>query len=184
MNPRVLGILLLLGIALSGWALWSSRDTPRPTIAAPGRSAYVLHDFQLVALDKQGLESFTLTAPLLQETPGAKTLDLTTPVFLLPDKQGQSWNVRSNTAWVNERQDEIHLQGDVVATSPSGATTPVTMKTEQLKIFPNNRVATTDGQVEVIQPGITMRGVGMQADLVGKRVQLLSQVKTRYASNR
>lgn len=186
MNLRVLGVVLLLGVALAGWALWSSRIDHAPVTAASGRSQYVLHDFELVVLDEAGKESFTLNAPLLQETPGAKTMELTTPVFLLPDKKqpDQPWRVQAKTGWVNERQDEIRLRGDVIASNSQDAKTPVTMKTEQLNVFPDNRLATSDAQVEVIQPGITMRGRGMQADLAGERVQLLSEVKTRYASTR
>lgn len=186
MNLRVLGAVLLLGVALAGLALWTSRIQHTPVTAASGRSEYVLRDFELVVLNDEGKESFTLTAPRLQETPGAKTMELTTPVFTLPDTKqpDQPWRVQADSGWVNERQDEIRLRGNVIASSSPQAEAPVTMTTEQLNVFPEQRLATTDAQVEVTQPGITMRGRGMRADFAGERVQLLSQVKTRYASTR
>ena len=72
MNWRMTAtVVLLLGAIATGWALLHQRAHPSTGGPVAGRSDYVLHDFELVALDDQGQESFTLHAPLLQETPGA-----------------------------------------------------------------------------------------------------------------
>jgi lipopolysaccharide export system protein LptC len=186
MNLRViLGIVLLVAAALSGWSLWHDRVVEEQAHAASGRSGYVLHDFELIALDNSGKESFTLRAPLLQQTPGAKTMDLTTPLFLLPDKEGGYWHVRSKTGWVSDNREEIRLRGNVEARSPEGDTRPVNMKTEQLNVFPDANRATSASAVTITQPGSILRGRGLEADLADKRYTLLSQVRSRYAqSNR
>lgn len=186
MNVRVvLGLLLLVAAALSGWSVWNNRVVDEDARRASGRSGYVLRDFELTALDKSGKESFSLRAPKLQETPGAKTMDLTTPLFLLPDKQGKYWEVRARTGWVSENREEIRLRGDVDTRSPQGDPRQVNMKTEQLNVFPDASRATSASVVTITQPGSILRGRGLEADLADKRYKLLSQVRSQYVrSNR
>ena len=87
MNWRVvLTLVLLAGAILSGWSVWRQNADHATTATAGGRSDYVLHDFELVALDgTTGKEAFTLRAPTLQRNPGDRTMSLTTPLFLVPD---------------------------------------------------------------------------------------------------
>jgi lipopolysaccharide export system protein LptC len=181
MNFRVvLGLVLLAAAVVSGWSLWRNRVVEEAERAESGRSEYVLRDFELTALDKAGRESFTLRAPLLHETPGANTMELTTPLFLLPDEQGNYWNVRSKSGWVSENRKEIRLRGDVHAQSPEGDPQPVDMKTQQLNVFPDTNRATSPTVVTITQPGSILRGRGLEADLAEKRYKLLSQVHSRY----
>lgn len=183
MNVRVvLGLVLLVAALASGWSLWRNRVAPEEDKAETGRSEYVLRDFELTSLDNTGKEAFTLRAPKLQETPGASTMDLESPLFLLPDKDGNYWEVRSKTGWVSDNREEVRLRGNVDVQSPKGGARPVKMKTEQLNVFPETNLATSDSAVTITQPGLTMQGKGLSANLDTKRFVLKSQVRTRYAS--
>jgi lipopolysaccharide export system protein LptC len=176
----VLTLLLLAGALFTGWSILHHRVREAAHGSADGRSDYVLRDFELISLDDTGKESFTLRAPLLQETPGAKTMDLTTPLFLLPDARGNYWQVHAKTGWVSEKRDEIRLLGDVRTTSPPEDARKVVMDTEQLNIHPKTHHASSAAVVTVAEPGLTMRGRGMEADLAAKRVIFLSQATARY----
>jgi lipopolysaccharide export system protein LptC len=181
MNWRTsMTVALLIGALVSGWLVLRHRVHPSANGSATGRSDYVLRDFELISLDKNGKESFTLRAPMLQETPGARTMELDTPLFLLPDLQGHYWQVKSRTGWVSEQHDELRLRGDVVTSSPPEAERPIAMNTQQLNVYPNSRTATSASFVTVTEPGLTMRGRGLQADLATKRFTLLSQATARY----
>jgi lipopolysaccharide export system protein LptC len=181
MNWRVaLTLALLAGALFSGWAVLHHHPRTLAQGNAGGRSDYVLRDFELISLDNSGKESFTLRAPLLQETPGAKTMDLTTPLFLLPDGEGHYWHVQSRTGWVSAKRDQIRLRGNVRTTSPPEDARRVLMNTAQLNLFPNTREATSRAVVTVTEPGLTMRGRGMHADLAARRFTLLSQTTARY----
>lgn len=182
MNVRlVMGLCLLVAAAVSGWSLWRNRVVDEDARVAAGRSDYVLRDFELTALDSTGKESFTLRAPTLRETPGAKAMELTTPLFLLPDRDGGYWEVRADNGWVADDREEIRLRGNVDARSPEGAPRPVNMKTAQLNVFPDASRATSSAVVTITQPGSILRGRGLEADLAEKRYVLLSQVRSRYA---
>ena len=185
MNWRTLLLLLLAaGALVSGWSVWTQRDRIEPGEDGPVRSDYVLHDFEVVTLDEEGRESFSLKAPLLRQTPGARTMELTTPLFLMPDDHGSHWEVRSKTGWVNEKSDEIRLRGDVVANSPMGASRASVVNTEEMDVFPQKNLATSPAVVTITSPGSTMRGTGMRAHLADKRIELLSKVALTYEPTR
>jgi len=64
----------------------------------------------------------------------------------------------------------------VVADSPADGGRPTVMRTERLDVYPQDNRASSDAVVTITTPGTTMRGTGMEADLAGKRIQLLSDV--------
>ena len=185
MNWRtVVTLLLLAGAAISGWSLWSQRQQETTVGIAGGRPDYVLHDFELVALDTQGRESFTLRAPRLARDPGLETFDIDTPVFVIPPDPGSDdapWFVRSRTAWVSADGDELRLRGDVRMTSERTDGRPVKVATEQLNVFPDERRATSAVRVTVTRPGFIMNGHDLDANLATDRISLLD-TRSRYES--
>ena len=187
MNWRVLVSLALLAIAaISGWSLWTKRGIPTDdALVAGGRPDYVLHDFELVALDDQGRESFTLRAPELVRDPGTKAMEIATPLFLIPPRDGSdagdAWQVRSATGWVSAEGDELRLRGAVKAESEGRADPPVTITTEQLNVFPETDLVTSPVAVAVNRPGSILRGIGLEVNLASKQYTLRSKVRSRYA---
>jgi lipopolysaccharide export system protein LptC len=177
----VLGLVLLAAAVVIGGALWRQHGPGAAPLEA-GRSDYTLHDFELVSLDAEGREAFTLRAPTLKRDPAVRTLDIATPVFLIPVREGGNgapWNVKSKTGWVSAAGDEIRLRGDVVATSVDADGQAIRMDTQQLNVFPQTNRATSAVQVAVRQPGLILNGHGMDAKL-DSRVVLLQNVKARY----
>jgi lipopolysaccharide export system protein LptC len=180
----VLTLVLLVAAVVTGWSAWRQRAESPATTAANVRPDYVLHDFELIALDKQGKEAFTMRAPELTRSPDDKTLSIATPLFLIPDAEGERWELRSKTGWVAADNSEVRLRGDVEATSPPTDTRPTVMKTEQLNIVPDKDEARSPVLVTVTNPASTMQGTGMRADLATNRIQLLSKVTMSYEPTR
>jgi len=174
-----LTLLMLLGAIASGWSVWrQSRPAQEEVLAT--RPDYVLRDYEITVLDRQGGESFTLRGPDLQRDPADKTMQLATPLFLVPDRQGRYWEVRAKQGAVPADGDELVLRGDVRATSPADAPPATRIETSELTLFPGDNRATSKAAVTVTRPGLTMRGRGMQADFDRQQVSLLSQVRSRY----
>jgi lipopolysaccharide export system protein LptC len=179
-NGRVAVTLLLLVAAFaSGWAVWHRADEDMPVVAGNGRPDYVLHDFELVALDDQGRESFTLRAPSMLRNPDERSMQMATPVFLLPDREQRYWRVSSHDGWISPAGDELRLRGDVQVTSPPGER-KVGMNTEQLNVYPDRDLAVSPAFVTITQPGSILSGRGLETNLANKRYVLKSQVHTRY----
>lgn len=179
-------LILLAVAAISGWSLWSKRNAPSEAVAAAGgRPDYVLHDFELVALDAQGRETFTLRAPKLARDPATEEMEIATPLFLIPPRQGSSsgdaWQVRADTGWVSAGGDELRLRGAVKAESDGSTDVPVTITTEQLNVFPEANRVTSAVAVTINRPGSILRGNGLEVNLASKQYTLQSEVRSRYA---
>ncbi|MDF2817513.1 MAG: hypothetical protein K0S73_1453 [Stenotrophomonas rhizophila] len=182
MNWRTaLGGLLLVAALFSGWSLLRNRDKAEIVAGDDASKDYVLHDFQIIALDEQGRESTTLRAPLLERTRSDETMTIQTPLFLLPDRDGNHWELRSDTGWVSATGDKLRLTGNVSGDSPRvPSIPPTTFRTEQLDVFPKENRATSDGLVTLTRPGMVQSGVGFALNSSDKTYQFLSQVKSRY----
>ncbi len=171
-------ILLLAAIA-SGWSVWRySAETPDVNTAK--RADYVLRDYEIVSLDSDGNEAFTLRGPELQRDIGARSMSLRTPLFLVPDRNGAHWEVRATHGFVPEDGKELRLRGNVVATSPVQAPPQTRIETAELNLFPRANRASSAVAVTVTRPGLTMRGRGLEADFNRRQVALLSDVHARY----
>jgi lipopolysaccharide export system protein LptC len=174
-----LTLVLLLAVIASGWSVWTySNDAQDPTAAK--RPDYVLRDYEIVSLDSDGKEAFTLRGPQLQRDLGAKSMSLRTPLFLVPDRNGNYWEVRAKQGFVPEDGKELRLRGDVVATSPARVPPPTRIETAELNLFPRANRATSTVAVTITRPGLTMRGRGLEADFNRQQVALLSDVLSRY----
>jgi len=180
----LIAILLVAAIA-SGWSVWKDRSEKPATGTASSRSDYVLEDFELVSLDSRGQEAFTLRAPYLHRDPAEGTLSLREPLFLLPEEGGRYyWDLRAASGWISADSEEMRLVDDVVAVSDPAGPRQLRVETGRLTVFPGERRASSDDVVTITQPGTTMRGTGMEADLAGKRFQLTSKVHARYVPTR
>lgn len=176
-------VLLLIAALVTGWVRWLQRDKEPTGARAQKRADYVLSDFELVALNEQGRESFTLRAPRLERDPDARTLTIATPLFVIPPTAGSPdnpWEVRAQKGWVNPEGRELRLRGQVTAHNTNRAGQPVSVVTEELNIFPDQKRATSSATITVKQPGFTLTGQGLDADLKANNIALKSDIKGRY----
>ncbi len=176
----LLGVALLLGAIASGWSVWRHAHPGSDGLLAT-RSDYVLRDYEIVVLNPQGRESFTLRGPELLRNPADKTMQLATPQFLVPDHNGHYWDVRAQHGFVPAGGEQLQLRGKVRAVSPPQAPPPTLIETEWLALDLHRNRAATAAAVTVTRPGLTMRGMGLEADFDRQQVSLLSQVHARYA---
>lgn len=181
----LIAVLLVLAIA-SGWSAWRQRAEVPADDAPASRPDYVLEDFQLVSLDEHGHESFALSAPWLHRDPADQTMSLREPVFLVPEggDTGLYWDLRAATGWISADSEQMRLDGSVVAVSDPEGERSLRMETETLEVFPRQRRARSDAAVTIIQPGTTMNGTGLEADLASRRFQFTSKVHTRHVPTR
>ncbi|KAF1684848.1 LPS export ABC transporter periplasmic protein LptC [Pseudoxanthomonas broegbernensis] len=174
-----LGLALLVAAIVSGWSAWRMRDRSAPAAAQAQRSDYVLRDFELVALGKDGAESLRLRAPQLQRSRDDESLDIDAPVFLIPAAQGP-WRVRADRGWVSPDGDLARLEGDVSGHSDPAEGPPTTFRTTRLELLPDQDLVRTGAPVTLTRPGIMQTGTGLEANLKTRQYRLLSQVRTRY----
>ena len=178
-----LGLVLLVAALFSGWSAWKQHGAIEAPAAATDRSDYLMRDFEMIGLDEAGQESITLRAPEMQRNARDQTFQITTPLFLLPDSEGKHWEMRSTSAWVSPKGDEVRLTGNVEGRSPEAAPVPTLFTTGRLNVFPRKNLASTDDKVTITRPGTILTGVGFEVDTQTKQYTFKSQVKTRYEPN-
>lgn len=174
-----LGIVLLVAAIVSGWSAWHMRERSEPAADTGQRSDYVLRDFELVMLGKDGTESVRLRAPELQRSREDESLAIVQPLFLMPGEDG-GWQLAADQGWVDADGSLARLEGNVEGDSAEGHAVPTSLRTTSLELVPEQNIARTDDPVTLTQPGIMQTGVGFQANLKTRQYKFLSQVKVRY----
>lgn len=177
---------ILIGVAIvAGTALWHLRPAAKPPTASASRSDYILRDFELTALDEQGNESFSVAAPYLERDPGGKSLSMQLPAFSFPDRKNGRWQATSNSAWIAEKGVEVRLNQQVrLVGPPSPRGERTRFATEHLQVFPKQDLALSEDPVTVTRADSILQGTGLRADMKSHRIQLLANVKGRYAPPR
>lgn len=184
-RPLLLSAVLLGVAVVAGLAVWQLRPKAKAPTAGPARSDYILHDFELTSLDDAGQESFSVSAPYLERDPGGKSLSMRLPRFSFPDRKEGRWLATSNRAWVAEKGVEVRLIEKVRMTgppSPRGERTR--FETARLQIFPKQDLALSEDPVTVTRADSILQGTGLRADMKSHHIQLLANVKGRYAPRR
>jgi lipopolysaccharide export system protein LptC len=182
----VLAAVLAVFAAITGWTLWLQEDrTTSEVFAGPPRSDYVLHEFTMTALDTAGKLSFVVDAPRLAKHTQLDTFAIDEPRFRIIDGTGNTWKASSRTAWVGADAKELRLSEAVAADRSADAdTTPLSLRTERLTALLESSRMLSDAPVTITQPGLILRGTGLDADLAQNRFTLLADVKARYETPR
>jgi lipopolysaccharide export system protein LptC len=179
----LLGLVLLVAAIATGWSAWHMRDRDEVVAADGQRSDYILRDFELVMLDKAGVESIRLRAPEMQRRREDESLDIRQPLFLIPGQAPDApggWQLSADQGWVSPDGSLAKLTGNVAGDSAQGNPSQIALRTDRLELLPDQHLARTDAPVTLTQPGIIQTGTGMEANMKTRNYRLLSQVKVRY----
>lgn len=180
-----LGMLLVLAAGTSFWAWQIRKSDAPPPLVGPPRSDYQLFDFDLIALDAEGKESFAASGPRLTRHPNVGSLDIEQPRFSSPDSKGKIWTSTAARAWVNEEGTELRLLGAAEVRGPvSSEQGPILLRSEALTVFPREQRVLSEVAVTVTEPGSILTAVGMRANLDAQQVELLSDVRIRHEAPR
>jgi len=181
----VAGVLALFA-AITGWLAWiQGRDGETDSFVGPPRSDYVLSDFSMRALDADGKLAFVVESPRLARHPWLGTFAIDEPRFVILDGNADTWNASARSGWVRKDAKELRLSDAVAADRVADAdSTPLSLRTERLTALLDSDRMTSDAPVTITQPGLILRGVGLDADLKQDRFSLLADVRARYEKPR
>lgn len=185
----VLAIAALAVLALSTQILvwvFAPREAP-PAFVGPPRSDYTLSDFSIDALDARGQHSFSVAGPRLVRRAADSSIFVTTPDYTILDNGGHVWKGTSESAWVDKNGTVMKLEGKVdMHRLPGPGTPPAQLLTSDLTVTSpgkgqvlssaQGKTMQTQALATITEPGRVVHGVGMQADLGLKTLQLLSDV--------
>lgn len=180
-RARLHALCVLAGLAvLTSYRIWQLRaEEEGPVLVGPPRSDYQLDDFELVAFDEQGAQSFWVRGPRLVRHHELGTLDLEQPRLGMPAAP-HAWRGRAERGWISADGSTVRLLGAVELYDEAATGAENRLTTEALTLEPRARRAATDHAVTIVAAGTILRGRGLRADLTTRRLRLLSEVTGRH----
>jgi len=179
------GILVLASlVALSYWAGRIKSDRVlRPIAGLDTRLDYALRDFEFQFYDLEGQPSAHLTAPVLANQAATGVGEITNPEFDVIHR-GNVWNIVAQSATVAPDREHVLLHGDVtMQRSARGPDRQLDVRTSELMLEVNRRLASTDNPVRIEDGADILRAVGFKIDLANDQFTLLDEVQLTYAVN-
>ncbi len=178
---RILLFLVLLLVG-SSWLLNFLDDDDAPVKKAERHDPdYFMENFTRTGMDKQGKAKNRLMADYLAHYPDDDTTELTKPRLQVFSDKGKPVHVVAERGWVTSGNDVILLYGEVrIWRDNDAGERMLEIITSDLKVLPDDEYAETDNAVTIISGTTITDAVGMRMKMKQQRMELLSEVKTRY----
>lgn len=181
----IIGIIIL-GVAASFAivtfsSLYTSHYAAKQTLELP--DAYMEEATALI-FDKQGKPKMKVVTPRMVHFAKNDVTKLETPQLTLYRKSPQPWYVTSKYAETIKGSEQINFWENVVIQHAADEGSPATIiKTPTLTVTPNTQIAETNDPIEMTQPNIVVKGIGMHADMSNGDIKLLSEARGEYVPN-
>lgn len=188
LRKRFLFLIMIVSVGFG--LLWIEEYTTQRT-EEDNEGASLLPDYYGEGLknrsfDSNGVLNSQFEAQRSVHFPGQRLAELTLPKFTTTAEDGEEWVIKSLSGTHFEDDKKMILKDDVVI-SPLGSTPSeikdkklTTIRTSELTLFTQTKIAKTDQPVEVIDVRSRINAVGMIINIDQKRVEFLSQVNSKY----
>jgi lipopolysaccharide export system protein LptC len=181
---RLVGLVLLAGVA--ALSLWLNRQfepvREPPAAVTRGAPDYYVHDFVVSAMDEAGHLRDRLRADTLYHFPLEDASELARPSMELYREDAPPWRIDAEEGRIYGQGELVLLLGEVhIRRAASPQTGPaVEVLTRELRVRPAERYAETDQPVTLLRNGTRIDAVGMRANLLEGRLELLAAVRGRH----
>ncbi len=178
----VLAILAAASVLLASW--WQNQlgDESAMSLRLDAGPDYYMTDFILHVTDAEGVPVYRLAANHFAHLGADDTGELQEPTFSLHLTEEPPWLMRAASGWIGPQGAELFLLGGVtMQRAGDDRQAPIMIVSDDLRIRPGDRVASTESTVVATSGNHRLHGVGMFADLAHERMQLLANVRGRYA---
>ena len=169
----ILVLLFLLDYSDTG----TPPGLPGESDTAVPHPGYFLSGTTSTQYNDDGELEFTLTTREIRHNPTDDSAKLKTPHFEMFRQSARSWIGDAQLGRISGDGETLDLEQQVVIRSDDGDTV---LKTPQLTLFPDKKLAKTDKPVTLQNPNGFTRSIGLTADLNHKRIDLLHQVRSQY----
>ena len=181
-NKRLIGLSAVVVLVLLAWWMQQDEEFSRSLERIDGRIPdYYLKDFQVTVMDETGRLAHRLDGRSLNHFAEDDTADLSQPLLRLYRDDGRVWVMQSRVAKAFDGGDYLLLEGEVEVHREAAAGVPrLEMTSRDLWVYPERQYAESDEEVVVREGVSTTRGRGVQIDLAGARLSLMSAVQGNY----
>lgn len=171
--PLLLIPLILLIVASQ---LQRPSGSGAPGVSPPPRADYYLRGAEVSTMDENGRLLYRVNADTVLHFPDESvTLD-----GVEVDYIDGPWTLDARQGQIPPRQRRLVLSGDVQMQGRLRSGQQVRLNTSEMDIAFDQRLIETNARVDMQSETIRATAVGMQTDLAGRELRLISQVKVRY----
>ncbi|MGZ5198753.1 MAG: LPS export ABC transporter periplasmic protein LptC [Telluria sp.] len=185
MNKRTAHRWRLLAIMLgavfcafgSFWLLQVVTEQDRTVqIGKSNEPDYIIDNFSFVRMGKNGQPSYVVSGDRLTHRPIEDISYVDKPVVQGMTTEHPRMTMHADRARILHEQDQVELIGNVDVERPGTATVkPLSIKTEELTVLPDEEIMKTEKPVEMKLGAATVRGTGMVANNATQKVHLARQ---------
>ncbi len=173
--PLLLIPAILIGVATQ---VRQPPQAPRQDIPEPPPEAdYYLRDAQLSSMDEQGQLLYRVNAANVLHFPDQSVSLSRVEVSYL----NGPWTLTAISGHIPPGEESLQLSGDVHMRGTLRNGENVRLRTDNIRIHFAHRQIDTQSTVHMNSDTVTATATGLQTDMAGRELKLLSDVQVRYA---
>jgi len=176
-------ILSLLPGALLLFALVDWNPAAQESVvqeAAPRQVDFFAVNAKRTQFREDGRLHSELTSPRVEHLLGSEVSLLETPNLLLHQDSAQPWRIQSETAEVSPDGKRVELKGNVRIHLHDEHERDVLVTSSRMTLLPEEQYASTGAAVRIATAQGVSSGIGMQAWLKERRLNLLKTARGQY----
>ncbi|MEE9342018.1 MAG: LPS export ABC transporter periplasmic protein LptC [Gammaproteobacteria bacterium] len=154
------------------------RETDVATTNISTRPDQFINHVEWLTWESEGEPVNQLLASRLEHFPDKKGTILFQPRLKIEKTKSEIWRAQSDTAWVQDSQQQINLENNIHVTLQSKTST--TLISEQLTIDTQKHRAYTDSLVTIKSKRGVITSVGIDADFKTGKIVLQNQVRGQH----
>lgn len=175
-------VLLAAAAIVSSWFAYHTYEFEAsknlPNFSAPDAFIEEVEGWQM---DKTGKLTFQFSSPRLTHLPKKDATLLLNPHFVIYQENKMPWHVDAEQGRATHGINTLYLWKNVNITEEKGPNNNLTtIQTQSVTVYPKKRIAKTNDDVEIQQPGGIVTAKGVQVDMEKGEAVLLSNAKGRY----
>ena len=172
-------------LALLAGVYWLDKQVQQEIAVAAGNQRHdpdgSMDNFHATKMDLQGVPRFLLSATQMRHYPDHDTTELDFPRVTMLSSERPPLYVNGNRGNVSSRGDEVLFHENVVVRRDAGGDqSAMTLKTEYLRVLPNQDWVNTDRPVTMFNLNTTVHAIGLEMDNKARTMKLLSQVRSEH----
>jgi lipopolysaccharide export system protein LptC len=181
-----LALIMALGVAFALGSFWmvqviNQGDAGGSGIGMQDEPDYIVEKFSFVRMTPAGKPRYIVSGDKLTHRPVGDISDIERPVVQNMSPARQAMTMNAQRGRLDHGKNVVDLEGHVdIERAASPAAQRMTMKTEQLTVFPDEERMTSSQEVTMTLGAASIRGVGMQADNAAQTVHFSNNGRIVY----
>ena len=169
-------MLILLFLVVASWWLLQKPGAGNSTATAVKRGPDMFADYiEVTVMGESGQPVYRVTADQLRHSPDSERFDLTRPIIEVNHRDGESWNIASESGQMTDKGDQLWFLGEVNILRQGDISMHI--RTRDILVKPDEELAETDSAVSITAAHYQIDAIGLKADFRNKRLEFHSRVR-------